>query len=123
MTKIKRNNLTPYLSPIIIHNGLLRGCAFISGTKPAEVAVFIDGKILTKVWCESPLADIYQQSLGGPAGLSKGFLVPLPAQLFDGAPHELIVRLCNPAQNTAESKTNDLAHHGLLESKLSIPAW
>lgn len=122
MTKNKKNNLIPYLSPIIIDNGLLKGYAFIPGTEPAEVAVYINGNILTKVWCDSPLADSYQPLLGeaGSADLSKGFLVPLPAQLFDGAPHELTVRLCDPAQNTAASNINSLAEHGLLESKLTF---
>ncbi|MDV6344289.1 glycosyltransferase family 2 protein [Nitrosomonas sp. Is37] len=120
MKKTKGNNLAPYLSPIIIHNGLLRGCAFIPGTKPAQVAVLIDGKILTKVFCEFPIADIYRESLGGPAGLTKGFLVPLPARLFDGAPHELITRLCKPDRKTVESTASDLAQYWLLESRLAF---
>lgn len=120
MIKTKGNNLTPYLSPIIIHNGLLRGCAFIPGMKSAQVAVLLDGKILTKVFCEFPIADIYRESLGGPAGRAKGFLVPLPAKLFDGAPHELITRLCKSDRKTAESATSNSAPYWLLENRLAF---
>jgi len=82
-----------YVSPITVHNGLLRGCAFIKGVNTALVSLFIDGKIQATVSANLPIPDIYRDSLGVPVDFDCGFIVPLPMRVFDGAKHELTVRV------------------------------
>lgn len=84
---------TPYLSPITVHNGLLRGCAFIPGVNPALITLFIDGKIQTTVSANLPISDTYCDSFGVSIHSDCGFIVPLPIQVFDGAKHQLTVQL------------------------------
>lgn len=118
MTKATENRLSPYLSPIVVNNGLLRGCAFIPGTLSIQVAIFLDGNLLTQVVSDTPLLSSQPVLPGKAPDYSYGFLVPLPARLFDGAPHELIARLYKPKQKLARSTTPNLKQSWLLESKL-----
>ncbi|SFE46981.1 glycosyltransferase family 2 protein [Nitrosomonas sp. Nm166] len=110
----------PYLAPIIVHNGLLRGYAFVSDTELPQVDVLINGKPLTKVFCKLPIPKTYQDAANKLDDRAKGFLVPLPAQVFDGAPHELTIRLCLPGQSTGKSATGNPKQGWLIENKLTF---
>lgn len=113
-----KGNKEPYLSPIIVQNGLLRGYAFVSDTELPQVAVLINNKPLTKVFCKLPVPKSYQKNAAHKFDdRTKGFLVPLPAQVFDGAPHELTIRLCLPRQFTGKSATGKPKQDWLIENK------
>lgn len=117
MTLSPKSNKKPYLSPIIVHNGLLRGYVFVSDTELPQVAILINGKLLTKVLCKLPAPKTYQDPINKFEGRAKGFLVPLPAQVFDGASHELTVRLCLPGQSTGKPATGNPKCDWLIENK------
>ena len=118
MKKPLKSKTASYLSPIVVHNGLLRGCAFVSDVESPQVAILIDNKLLTKVFCKLPIQKTYQNQIDKSEDRAKGFLVPLPAQVFDGAPHKLIARLCLPEQNPGKSTTSNPEHKWLVENKL-----
>lgn len=117
MTKPLKNNIESYLSPVVVHNGLLRGCAFISGVELPQVAILIDNKLLIKVFCNLPIPKTYQDPANQSEDRAKGFLVPLPAQVFDGTPHELIIRLCLPEQSSGKSAAGNPERDWLIENK------
>ncbi|UJP05897.1 MAG: glycosyltransferase [Nitrosomonas sp.] len=108
----------PYLSPVIVHNGLLRGYAFIPGIESPQVAILINGKPLTKVSCKLPI--LRSDSTDKLEDLAKGFLIPLPIQVFDGAPHELIIRLYLPGQSTDKSVIDNQKQSWLIENKSTL---
>ena len=112
-----KSNKEPYLSPIIVHNGLLRGYAYVSDTELPQVAVLINGKPLTKIFCKLPVPKAYQDAAHKLDDRAKGFLVPLPAHVFDGAPHELTIRLYLPGQFTGKSATGNPKQGWLIENK------
>ena len=120
MTSIQNQALTPYLSPILVHHELLRGCAFIPGKKRIRVAVFIDGSIFTEIDCESPVPEIYREAFGQPSDAARSFLVPLPARVFDGAQHEFTIRLCKPGQKITIAKPGIPQQPWLLENRLDF---
>lgn len=118
MVKTNKNNVVAYISPIIVHNELLRGAVFVQGVKKIQVAVYIDSQLYVRAFCDAPVPVIYQEVLGAPK-VAKGFVVPLPERVFDGASHELIIRLCKESdKKIEESLPNDIDHYSLLESRL-----
>jgi len=117
MTLSPKSNKKPYLSPIIVHNGLLRGYAFVPDTESPQIAILIDGKLLINVFCKLPVSKSYGNPANELKSRAKGFLVPLPAQVFDGAPHELTTRLCLSGQSTGKSATDNPKRDWLIENK------
>lgn len=110
-----------YLSSLAVHEGLLKGYASIPGETLIQVAVLIDGKILDTIISGSPVPEYYEKILDEPAKKgSYSFALPLPDQIFNGSPHDLIARLYKIHQKPDKAYTKNAENSWLAESHLKF---